>query len=364
MAVRKEIMKKISRITFQIIGGANVASALLMLIVGHADMLPPESFSRLSNMGLIFPFFLLINFAFLVFWIFFKPRWVLIPILGFIVCYGPVRRYFPINFPKDAPKGSIKVLSYNVYSYGYGDGGKVDKPNAILEYIKGQDADIVCLQESSEGEVGTEYIDSVLGPVYKYKDIARTNSDFMTVFSKYPILSKEHIEYKSRGNMSCAFKLRVKHRDVIVINNHLETTNLTMDEKEKFHMLIKGDLDTDSATQTSKWLISHLGEQTKKRAPQADAVARYIAYHRGTPMIVCGDFNDTPLSYTHRTIAKDLTDCYVSTGLGPGISYHKSRIYVRIDNILCTDDFKPYSCKVDNSIKNSDHYPIMCWLKL
>lgn len=164
--------------------------------------------------------------------------------------------------------------------------------------------------------------------------------------------------------MSCAFKLRVHHRDIIVVNNHLETTGLSLDDKEQFQQLIKGELGGRSVTRTSKWLINHLGRQTKKRAPEADAVARYIAYHRGVPMIVCGDFNDTPLSYAHRTISKGLVDCYVESGNGPGISYHESRIYVRIDNILCTPDFKPYACKVDNSIKNSDHYPIMCWLKL
>jgi len=70
------------------------------------------------------------------------------------------------------------------------------------------------------------------------------------------------------------------------------------------------------------------------------------------------------VSYVHRTIAKDLTDCYVATGNGPGISYHLNGFFVRIDNILCTDDFTPYRCHVDRSIKASDHYPIACWLKM
>lgn len=354
-------MKNVSKITLQIIGGANIASILLMLIVGYADIFSPESFPRLSNLGLLFPIVLLINLCFLVFWILFKPRWLILPIVGFIVCYSPVRRYTPFNIPQDPPKGCLKVLSYNVWLY---DGwGNHFKPNAILEYIKNQNADIVCLQESQENEVGSAQVDSILNPVYTYKDTAIYKGDFMTIFSKFPIFKKEHIEYESKGNMSCAFYLNVKRRQVIVINNHLETTDLTMDEKERFRRLVKGDLESSEATKTSKWLVNHLGEQTKKRAPEAEAVARYIAYHKGTPMIVCGDFNDTPLSYCHRVISKDLIDCYTATGNGPGISYHKSRIFVRIDNILCTDDFKPYGCKVDNSIKNSDHYPIMCWLK-
>lgn len=355
-------MKKFSKITFQIIGGANVASILLMLFIGHADLIPPETFPKLSNIGLLFPAMLAINFFFIILWVIIKPRFVIIPLLGFIVCYGPVRRYMPLNIPHDPPDGSIKVLSYNVWYFdGWDDHGQ---PNPILTYIKHQNADIVCLQESAENEVGAIKVDSILGPVYQYKDTLMHSGDCLSIFSKYPILSKERIHYQSKGNMSAAYKLRVKGRDVLVVNNHLETTSLTMAEKDKFKALVKGELPTDTATQTSKWLISHLGEQTKKRAAEADAVARYISYHRGLPIIVCGDFNDSPLSYAHRTIGKGLIDCYVSTANGPGISYHKSGMYVRIDNIFCTDDFKPYACKVDNSISNSDHYPILCWLEL
>jgi UDP-2,3-diacylglucosamine pyrophosphatase LpxH len=60
---------------------------------------------------------------------------------------------------------------------------------------------------------------------------------------------------------------------------------------------------------------------------------------------------------------KELTDCYVATANGPGISYHYNAFYVRIDNIMCSDHWKPYECKVDNSISASDHYPIVCKLQ-
>lgn len=355
-------MKTFSRIAIQLIGGANVASILLMLLVGHADAIHPEAFPRLSNMGLVFPVVLAINFCFLVLWVLLKPRYVLLPLLGFVACYGPVRRYVPLNAPHEPTEGCIKVLSYNVW---YFEGWENrDRPNPILEYIKGQDADIVCLQESAENEVGSYQVDSILSPVYRHKDTLMYNSDCLTVFSKFPILSHERIVYESKGNMSAAFRLEVNGREVIVVNNHLETTGLSLEEKDRFKALVKGKLKTDTAAQTSKWLVAHLGEQTRKRASQAEAVARYVAYNSGTPMIVCGDFNDSPISYARKTIGKGLIDCYVSTANGPGISYHKSGIFVRIDNIFCTDDFEPYSCHVDNGIGNSDHYPIICWLRM
>ena len=81
-------------------------------------------------------------------------------------------------------------------------------------------------------------------------------------------------------------------------------------------------------------------------------------------VLVTGDFNDNPISYTHRTIAKDLTDCYVSTGKGPGWSYARGGMRVRIDNILCSDEWEPYGAKVDTKVTVSDHYPVYCWLKM
>lgn len=357
------MLKKLKKITLQMTGGANIATIIIMWLVGYSDRLNPASFPLLSNAGLIFPVFLLINFAFLVFWVCFSPKSVIIPVAGFLLCFVPIRKYCPINLTQEPPKDAIKVLSYNVWLFaGWEDGNSSTNP--ILEYIKAQDADIVCLQESATNEVGQQKVDSTLNPIYAYRDTAcRGTSNCISIYSKYPILGKEHIDYESRGNLSAAFRLLIDGEEVIVINNHLETAGLNVEEKDHFHSLVNGDLNPDTASETSKLLIKKLGASTRKRAPQAEAVARYIAYHHETPMIVCGDFNDGPISYAHRTIARNLTDCYVSTGNGPGISYHKSNIFVRIDNILCSSHFTPYACKVDRQIKTSDHYPIYCWLK-
>lgn len=53
-------------------------------------------------------------------------------------------------------------------------------------------------------------------------------------------------------------------------------------------------------------LIRKLAEASAIRAPQADAIAHEITTSPHPSIIVCGDFNDTPISYTHRTIAQDL----------------------------------------------------------
>jgi len=148
-----------------------------------------------------------------------------------------------------------------------------------------------------------------------------------------------------------------------LVNAHLQSTGIDHRDKTEFKNIVTGELHKEEAEEESRRIFKKLNEASVKRTPQAKAIARYIRKNRGKSIIVCGDFNDGSLSYTHHIIAKNLTDCYTASGLGPGISYHRSGFYVRIDNILCSDDWLPLRCRVDNSIKISDHYPIICWLK-
>jgi len=123
-------------------------------------------------------------------------------------------------------------------------------------------------------------------------------------------------------------------------------------------------MERDTVRKETKFLVSKLSAMMVTRAPQAQAVHRYIVDHLDYPIIVCGDFNDTPISYTHHIIAKGLTDCFVAKGRGLGLSYNQKGFNLRIDHILCSEAFVPYSCKVDSKMEASDHNPMVCSLKL
>lgn len=359
------MIKKLKWITQQVIAGANVATILMMLLIGFSGYLNPEKFPVLSSLGLLFPFFLFINLLFLVFWLVFVPRKAYIPILGFILAFSPIRKFIPLNVPREAPADAIKVMSYNVYLFA-GWATPKGEVNDILQYIYDQNADIVCLQESATHEVGQKMVDSVINARYEYRDTVRRRKkscDVLSVYSHFPIIDHERIPIESASNIVAAFHLKINDDTVTVINAHLESVGLSMEDKSEFKDLVKGNLKADSAETTSKKLIDKIGERSAIRAPQARAVAQYISEHPGRSFIVCGDFNDGPLSYTHRIVSKGLTDCFVATGNGMGISYHNNAFFVRIDNIMCSKDWVPYNCHIDSKIGASDHYPIICWLK-
>lgn len=357
----------IQKIAVKTIVAANIVAIIMMLIVGYAGHVDPREHAVISNLGLIMPLMIVINLAFLVFWAIARKIQILIPIIGFVLCWGPLRLYCPVNLPSKPPKGAIKILSYNVFMFAPWDIPE-GEPNPIVEYIINSGADIVCLQEASYDLKGREKIDSAIANVYQYCDTVQKKGpqgDVLCLYSKFPILSRERVRYESANNLSEAYVLNIHGEKVLLVNNHFETVGLNNDDKDRFHEFIKGEMPSDSTGHESKFLAGKLGAGARKRAPEADAVARLIARYRqkGMSVIVCGDFNDTQLSYTHRRVAEGLTDCYTATGNGPGWSYHKSAIYVRIDNILCSPDWTPYNAHVDRSVTTSDHYPIVCWLK-
>lgn len=345
----------------------NILAIVVMLLVGYSDYVDPREHSVLAVMGLFMPMVIIINVGFLFFWLIFKRKYALVVLAGFLVCLGPIRRYCPVNIPKNPPKDAIKIVSYNVFMFNPWDipEGEI---NPIVDYLVNSGADIICLQEAGYDVNGWSAIDSTFKSVYQYRDTTRkggTAGDVLALYSKFPILSKERVKYASKGNLSEAYILKINGKKVLLVNNHFETVGLNKEDKSRFHELVHGEMERDSTRHESMFLLGKIGRNAAKRAPQADAVHELVAKYRrkGMSVIVCGDFNDTPISYTHRRVADGLTDCYVASGNGPGLSYHKSGIHVRIDNILCSDDWTPYAAKVDKTCTQSDHYPIVCWLK-
>lgn len=357
------MIRQIKDFTVKMVACANVAVVIMMFLVGFADYVNPERFPLLSTAGLMFPFFLIVNLAFLVFWAVFKLRMAVIPILGYLACYVPISIYMPVNMRLDAPKDCIKVMTWNVQAYS-GEPRYDDAFEMIYDYIKKRNADIVCLQE----DAGISYDSRArLDSLYAYSDTCMVSNDKGTnsagIYSRYPIVRREKIDYASEGNLSVAYYLKKQRDTLLVIVNHFETTHLSRSDRKKYKEMMKGNLGKDTMREESKRLLHTLAESNKLRAPQARAVHEYVESHRQYPVILCGDFNDNPISYTRRIVAQGLTDCYVESGRGVGLSYNQKGFFVRIDNIMCSDHFEPYNCYVDDKIDASDHYPMICWLK-
>lgn len=347
----------------KLLGGANVSTVIIMLAVGYSGSINPEQYPIASCIGFAFPVFLLINILFLIFWLLFAKRYALISTIGLILCYQPVRTYIPVNIGGDISGEEIHVMTYNVQCYSGAPRYK-DSFHDIFNYIRAQHPDILCIQEdAASGHYTFVHYDSI----YQYRDTARMGSNSATslgIYTKYPIIKRERIPYKSLGNGSMAWWLDTGHDTIIVVNNHLESNHFSLDDRTLYTEMINGDKGKDSVKVGSQKLIHKLAEAAAIRAPQANAVDSFVTSHSGERIILCGDFNDHPLSYSALTMSEHLDNCFVEAGRGVGLSYNLKGFFVRIDNILCSSHFKPVKCQVDETIDYSDHYPMHCWLKM
>ena len=360
------MIKQLQQFTVNLIAGANVVTVGLMLATGFSDRLNPVDHPLLACAGMVFPAFALFNLGFLLFWLVFKWRKSWIPIVGFLLAYPPISVYMPLNPRQDVPEGCIKIITYNVCTYG-GNYKYDDAFERITDYLKEQDADIVCIQE--DVDTWRRYMFEHYRKIYPYNDttVFVCNAllfNAIGIHTRYPILRKERIPYESNANGSVAYYLQVGDDTILVVNNHLEATHLSKEDRSRYEGMLRGEMEGDTIKAESLMRIEKLGQSAAKRAPGAEIVRRYVEEHNQYPTIVCGDFNDTPISYAHRTMSKGLTDCFVESGHGIGLSYNQKGFWVRIDNLLCSSHFTPYNCQVDSKIDFSDHYPMICWLKM
>ena len=357
-------MKKLKNLTVRLFVGANVASVAVMMLLGYSDRISPMVYPMAVVLGLLFPFLILFNLLFLVFWLLFKPKYALISVVGLLLCFQPVRTYAPLNISHDPPADAMKVLSYNVCLFGaiHDDKTQADK---MLRYLANSKADILCLQEASCYGDAVEKVDKQLGTKYQYCDtVCREGDDILRIYSRHPIVGKQKLLPSSNSASAAAFHLLVGGDTLTVVNCHLQSIGLSLAEKEAVSSMVHGEMQRDSAREESRYLVRKLCDAAQTRALQADTIANYIAaLPANRSILVCGDFNDGPISYSHRTIGRRLTDCFVASGNGLGISFHTSPFYFRIDNIMCSPDWEPVACKIDKKITISDHYPVVCWIK-
>ena len=198
---------------------------------------------------------------------------------------------------------------------------------------------------------------------YPYRHYYQLNKGWngLGCYSKYPILSATPIKYTSRGNGSIAYRIKVDNDTLLVINNHLETNRIGDSEVDAYQEVIESR-DGKKVSSGIWKLMKKMATAIKIRAKQAETVVEHADGFKGKGIVLCGDLNDSPISYTHRIMAEGMKDAYTESGNGPGFSYNQHRMLFRIDHILLSKNLKAYNCSVDNSIDASDHYPIWCYI--
>lgn len=351
-------MKHLINIIFGII---TTVCIICFALSYSASFIPPDSWILPTYFGMAYPIFWCGTVILAIIWILRHKYIVSLLLAGLLVLTFPNwRNSMVINKITDvaADTETFSILTYNVMLFDFQK--QIDN---ILDFIAESDADIVALQEFGYyfNNKNKEKLFSGIEALYPYRQITykAKNKRYCigtAILSRYPIINSRKINYESDYNLSTYSDIVIDDDTIRLINNHLESNKLNANDK-KLAQLLREDPTSDDVVKTGNDVRLKLGAAAQKRTAQAQAV-RHEINRSPYPVIVVGDFNDTPQSYTYHLLAQNLNDVYSLAGpWGYRWSYNRDGLYFRIDHILADRAFTPVKAEI-GKVKYSDHYPL------
>jgi endonuclease/exonuclease/phosphatase family metal-dependent hydrolase len=336
----------------------------IYLLTCLTPFLNPSKFWFIAILGLGFPFLLLLMLICLVGSLFTRSKWSLIGVAVLLLSWQQISALFGFHigkeFQQDKTETVLRVLSWNVSSWTeeFGSADKAEAAglrNLMMDAIQMQNADVLCFQEFLESyapEIFPANIPVLQKMGYNYfyftPAIKMMNGGLqggLCVFSKYPIVDTSF--HKTENGNSEGFSIvdiQFKEKMVRIYDTHLESPRL---QRQEYNALTE--------VHESRGIAGKIKRAYSLRSVQAETLRKSIDSSK-YPVIVCGDFNDVPNSYSYFTIKGNLQDAFLKKGFGLGRTFQFISPTLRIDYMMADKQFKiEQFSKLD--YKYSDHYP-------
>jgi endonuclease/exonuclease/phosphatase family metal-dependent hydrolase len=358
---------------FNLLAGAGLLLAFL------AAWISPAKIWWLALFGLGFGTLYLINFCFVIGWKLSGSRryWfsliLLLPGLGKL--FGIFQPPFGSGPPElSAGTPTLRVMSFNVRLFNlYNWFHNQETRAAIFRYLERTSPDIVCFQEyyqsddPKENYHNTDSLYRILkaqSAHIEYTVTLRESHHWgIATFSKYPIVRQQAVHFRKKGgNIFLLTDIRIGNDTLRVFNTHLESIRFRWEDYQFIRNLGNDDVEQDEIAGGLN-ILRRLKRAFIKRADQVEVLHDSIM-QSPYPVIVCGDFNDTPSSYSVRILSDRLLDAYRESGRGIGKTYSGLFPSFRIDYIFYDKRMKSWDYTTYRDEPLSDHYPISCRLAL
>lgn len=341
---------------------SRVAMIILAVLLGVSYLsfvINPATVWLISLFGLAFFPLLVINVILLIWALIRKSKSALIPLVAILPCVFFLNNFISI-FPSsssDQDDVDLKVVSYNLgrFSLSGKDSGVSSTSqcaDSIFAYLKKQDADIICLQEFylKKGRLKNYIKEHFPGYNAEYYMYTGPRGFFGNVtLSRLPVSDKGVIKFEKSTNLAIYTDYKVGDRKFRVYNCHFESYNISFTGLAKALFRVDREMVTETGIKMKRSI--------SRRPKQVDMVFSHIE-NCPHEAFVCGDFNDTPMSYTYYRMTRGRQDAFVKGGSGLGATYSYLWPLLRIDYVLVPDEYKVGDCEV-HKVKFSDHYPVV-----
>jgi endonuclease/exonuclease/phosphatase family metal-dependent hydrolase len=357
-------LRKIFHRTFL---GINIIFALSLLISYLSVHINPEDFAFPAYFGLAYPYLLLINIIIVVLWAVNLRYEAFISIVIIAIGFSHFSNYIKFRKPKTVREESFMVISYNLKLFSHFENKKdLDTEKKILALLKAQKPQIVCFQElfinGNSAQKDLEIKKSLGGKYYSHLKLLGSGKNRyygIATYSKYPIIGRGEIIHPGSSSLSIYTDIVISSDTFRLFNNHLQSFRLKSMERSFVEELV--DSEDKQTINEIRTMSRSLREGFRRRALQAQVVKDYIN-RSPYPVIVAGDFNDTPVSYVYGKIGKGLNDAFVKSGYGAGFTYRGNYPPNRIDYIMYDESLESVNFEIIR-VKYSDHYPIIAWFR-
>jgi endonuclease/exonuclease/phosphatase family metal-dependent hydrolase len=333
---------------------ANVALILCTFLCYLAPYVSPSQFWPLAFFGLLYPWLLLGHVLFILFWLSIRHKYALLSLACIVLGWEHFRGLVGFHFgsASDAPQ-TISILTFNAHSMRYFQHRQAAVDVAELARIfNNKKTEIVCFQEfMGYPDWNPAYL-NFLKKKQKLPNRVWDENNELAIFTSFPVLASKQKNFNYTNGYQYA-DLNVNGTVIRVFNIHLQSNAISSIADR---MATTEDMEEEEALYEMRTMLGRFKRAAQKRAHQAAEVAAEIA-RSPYPVLVCGDLNDIPQSYTYRTLSAGLQDAFKEKGGGLGITYAGRIPGLRIDYILASPDFQILDYEKRRS-SFSDHRPM------
>ncbi len=319
-------------------------------------LVPPTVFWPAVFASYAIPVLLVFHGFLMLLFLFWRRNLLIFPIMALLIGLPFIHNTISIEGTDEPKNHSFSMLGFNAKLFRqYKIYNEFSKD--MIKWAANDNSDIKCFQEYSTNHLSEDLnvTKQIAEKGYNHfvfsakmdPDVAYNNPG-LAIFTKFDILDSG-VVWQDYGSFNAGIFADIRiGKDVIRIYNiHLASMRLELYRYKDTHNYYRKIIR----------LLLRLKHGAEKRSSQIDLLINH-AKNSPYPVIICGDFNETPYSYNYFKLKRHFSNSFEQAGNGFGFSYHSILFFLRIDHQFYTEKIKAIDYRVDRKMRISDHFPI------
>lgn len=373
---QKTFWKRVAALFVKINVALTVILIISTVLCYSAAYINPDTFPLSALAGMAYPYVLVVDVLYTMLLIFTKKYTAFIMLATIGAGYQFINitvQLNPMHYLDDFDENdsTFTMMSFNVRlldRYNWIK-GKNDTRTKIFEFLKYENPDITCFQEFYNNSQDSVTNEQIISELLQSKHIARdynpsdtkhnTNKGYR-IFSKFPLSGISPIFDHTDNLIGIFADVDFKGSRARIFNIHLRSIKLGYDDYDFIDQIDKKN--NSEQVSGAMNIYNKLTKAYAMRVRQAEIV-RELMDASPYPVVLCGDFNEPPVSYCYREIrGGDLCDAFCESGTGWGGTVRLKFLKFRIDYIIHSSalESRAFNTHRENL---SDHFAISCKFK-